>query len=237
VISSGYAREYDDAAGVDQGMSSAFVAGQPMDGTSYPTGAAPAGFPQAAQGCPQDNLVNDMVDVKLVIKAPPDATGFQFDFAFFSSEWPNYVCSNFNDAFVAYLDSSQTHGNISFDSKNNPVSVNNAFFSQCAPTSAPTGCAPQATAGTATCSGGATDLMGTGFYDLNDTSNPYSCGSSETGGGMTGWLTTQAPATPWEQLTIDLLIWDTGDQYYDSSVILDNWQWKPSPVTVSTQPN
>jgi hypothetical protein len=60
---------------------------------------------------------------------------------------------------------------------------------------------------------------------------------NETGGGMTGWLTTQAPAQPWETLTLDLIIWDTGDQYYDSSVILDNWQWKPSPVPVSTQPN
>jgi hypothetical protein len=42
---------------------------------------------------------------------------------------------------------------------------------------------------------------------------------------------------PWETMTIDLLIWDTGDQYYDSSVILDDWQWKPSSVTVNTQPN
>ena len=42
---------------------------------------------------------------------------------------------------------------------------------------------------------------------------------------------------PGEQLTIDLIIWDTGDQYYDSSVIIDNWQWKPSPVKVGTQPN
>ena len=138
-LSSGYAREYDDAAGVDQGMTSAFVAGQPMDGTSYPTGQAPAGFPKAAQGCPQDNLVNDMIDVKLVIKAPPDATGFQFDFAFFSSEWPNYVCSNFNDAFVAYLASSQTHDNISFDSVNNPVAVNIGFLDVCTQ-GAPIGC-------------------------------------------------------------------------------------------------
>jgi hypothetical protein len=37
---------------------------------------------------------------------------------------------------------------------------------------AQTGCAPQATAGTAQCSGGTADLMGTGFYDLNDMSNP-----------------------------------------------------------------
>ena len=115
------------------------MAGQPLDGTTYPTGKAPPGYPVAAQGCPQDDLVNDMIDVKLVLKAPPDASGFQFDFDFFSSEWPDYVCSNFNDAFVAYLTSSSTTGNISFDSKNNPVAVNIAFLDRCTP-GAPVGC-------------------------------------------------------------------------------------------------
>ena len=78
--------------------------------------------------------------------------------------------------------------------------------------------------------------MGTGFYDLNETHTPM-CATGETGGGLTGWLTTQAPVSPSETITIDLIIWDTGDQYYDSSVILDNWQWKPDPVAVSTNPN
>jgi hypothetical protein len=76
--------------------------------------------------------------------------------------------------------------------------------------------------------------MGTGFYDLGDQS---ACASGETSGGMTGWLTTQAPVTPSETITIDLMVWDTGDQYYDSSVVLDNWTWKPHPVAVSTNPN
>ena len=80
-----------------------------------------------------------MIDVKLVLKAPPDATGFQFDFDFYSSEWPNYVCSNFNDAFVAYLTSSATTGNISFDSNDNPVAVNIDFFDRCT-SGTPVGC-------------------------------------------------------------------------------------------------
>jgi len=85
------------------------------------------------------NLVNDMIDVKLVLKAPQDASGFQFDFDFFSSEWPNYVCSNFNDAFVAYLTSSTTTDTISYDSKGNPVAVNilggfgDTYQTQCDP--------------------------------------------------------------------------------------------------------
>ena len=34
-----------------------------------------------------------MIDVKLVLKAPPEASGFQFDFDFFSSEWPEHLLS------------------------------------------------------------------------------------------------------------------------------------------------
>src|SRR6202034_4172973 len=110
-----------------------------LDGQNYPTGHAPPGFPKAASGCKQDNLVNDMIDVRLVLKAPPDATGFRFDFDFYSSEWPNFVCSNFNDAFVAYLSSNTITDNISFDSDNNPIAVNTDFFNRCTPNT-PVGC-------------------------------------------------------------------------------------------------
>ncbi len=241
-MSSGYAQS-DDPCPTSQRFSNIagtqFKFGCAMTGQ----GTAPSGFPQSATGCPSQtgSAVNDVVDLQLVIQVPKNANGFSFDFDFGSGEWPEYVCSPFNDSFIAYLKSAAFNGgspnNISFDSKNNPVSVNNGFFSECSPTGAKTGCAPQATAGTASCSGGTSDLMGTGFYDMGDMSNPYSCNTSETGGGMTGWLTTQAPVQPWETMTIDLIIWDTGDQYYDSSVILDDWQWKPAPVTVNTQPN
>jgi hypothetical protein len=243
-LSSGYAQSQDSCPTAQRFQSLAgtqFKFGCAMTGQ----GAAPSGFPKSATGCPSQSgeAVNDVVDLQLVIKVPRNANGFSFDFDFGSGEWPEYVCSPFNDSFVAYLKStafnSGTPDNISFDSKNNPVSVNNAFFTECGPANAKTGCAPQATAGTASCSGGTADMMGTGFYDSPDSQNSNNCNGStaETGGGMTGWLTTQAPATPSETLTIDLIIWDTGDQYYDSSVILDNWTWKPHPVSVSTNPN
>jgi hypothetical protein len=239
VLSSGYAQA-NDSCPTNQRF-------QSMAGTSFKygcamtgPGAAPSGFPKSATGCPsqQGEGVNDVADLQLQIKVPANANGFSFDFDFGSGEWPEYVCSPFNDAFIAYLKSAAFNNgaadNISFDSKNNPVSVNNGFFSECGPGGAKTGCAQQATPGTAACSGGTNDLMGTGFYDLGDQS---ACASGETGGGMTGWLTTQAPVTPSETITIDLMVWDTGDQYYDSSVLLDNWTWKPHPVAVSTNPN
>jgi hypothetical protein len=243
-ISSGFAREWDDASGVSQGMSSDFVAGVPMDGMSYPTGGAPPGYPKAAQGCPQDNLVNDMIDVKLTLKAPPDATGFQFDFDFFSSEWPNYVCSNFNDAFVAYLTSSQTKDNISFDAKGNPVAVNISFLNACT-AGAPVGCLrsnganPDPPLYSSTCSAGTQDLQGTGFGDTDATQCDPSAGNvAATLGASTGWLTTSAPIQGGEQFTIEFMIWDAGDGLLDSSALIDDFQWlggQSQPPTV-TQP-
>jgi hypothetical protein len=241
-ISSGFGRLYDDPSGTPESMMNGdFVAGNPMDGKNYPTGAAPPGFPKAAKGCQQDNLVNDMVDVKLVIKAPPDATGFQFDFDFFSSEWPNYVCSNFNDAFIAYLTSSQTTDNISFDADGNPVAVNISFLNRCTP-GTPVGCLrsngnqPDPPLNTAACSAGPSELQGTGFGDTYETQ----CESNNiqaTLGASTGWLTTKAPIMPGEQFTLEFMIWDAGDGLLDSSVLIDNFQWiGGQPVTVVTQP-
>jgi len=240
VLSSGYARNYDDLDGTSSGPTVDFVTsgGGPRDGANYPTGQAPPGFPKAAQGCQQDNLVNDMIDVKLVLKAPPDATGFQFDFDFYSSEWPNYVCSNFNDAFVAYLTSTGTTGNISFDANDNPVAVNIDFFDRCTP-GTPVGCLrsngpnPDPPLSTASCSAGTSELDGTGFGDTDQTQ----CDSDNvqaTLGGSTGWLVTSASIQPGEQFTLEFMIWDAGDGLLDSSVLIDNFQWIGGTVSTGT---
>jgi hypothetical protein len=240
VLSSGYARNYDDSDGTNQGQSSDFVAsgGGPRDGDQYPTGQAPPGYPKAAQGCPQDDLVNDMIDVRLVLKAPPDATGFSFDFDFYSSEWPNYVCSNFNDAFVAYLTSSATTGNISFDANDNPVAVNIDFFDRCTP-GAPVGCLrsngenPDPPLATSTCSAGPAELGGTGFGDTDATQCSGS-NAQATLGGATGWLSTTASIQPGEQFTLDFMIWDAGDGLLDSTVLIDHFQWIGGTVSTGT---
>ncbi|HEY8087320.1 MAG TPA: choice-of-anchor L domain-containing protein [Polyangiaceae bacterium] len=240
VLSSGYAGNYDSMDGLDTGTSAAFVqsGGGPRDGTSYPTGTAPPGFPKAAQGCPQDGRVNDAIDVKLVLKAPPDATGFQFDFDFYSSEWPNYVCSNFNDAFVAYLTSAGVTDNISFDSNHNPVAVNIDFFDRCTP-GAPVAClrsngpTPDPPLAVASCSAGPSELDGTGYGETDQTQ----CNGSNvtaTLGGATGWLVTQASIQPGEQFTLELMIWDAGDGLLDSSVLVDHFQWLGGTITTGT---
>ena len=48
-----------------------------------------------------------------------------------------------------------------------------------------------------------------------------------TSGGGTSWLTSQAPVAAGEVISLEFLIWDTGDESYDSSVLLDNFTWSP----------
>jgi hypothetical protein len=208
-------------------------------------GAVPPGFPQTTTtGCVPSQSVYDVIDFHTQIKVPANAKGVTFDFNFYSGEWPDYVCSSYNDSFIAFLTSSAFNsgkpGNISFDSKGNPVSVNIGFFSVCSPAGAVTGC--DGTAGTAPCTAGAGALTGTGFDD----SGPWCSvggllGTPQTssGGGSTGWLTSTAPVNAGETITLDFIIWDTGDPQYDSSVLLDYLTWQPvevpaTPVTTPT---
>jgi len=235
VLSSGYAREWDDSNGTS-GSCDPMLGGPPcFKGPQMPmtnTGTAPPGYPKPAAGCMNASDVHDVIGVTLKLLVPANAQGLQFDFDFYSGEWPEYVCTNFNDSFVAWLQSAAYPGNggdlnISFDAKGNPVSVNNGFFDRCTPNTQ-TGCAG-GTPGTAACAGGPNELMNTGFYDLGS----Y-CGAQSTGGGATGWLTTKAPVQQAETITLQFIIWDTGDANWDSSVLVDNFQWQPGPTMTGT---
>ena len=146
---------------------------------------------------------------------------FSFDFDFYTYEWPVFVCSQYNDFFVAMLSPipmGQTDGNISFDQLGNPVSVNNAFVEVC-------GCSggPPCSAGGKmfSCSLGNTELTGTGFE----------------GHAATSWLSTTAPVDPNSTITIRWGTYDSGDGVLDSTTILDNWKWIAEPgTTVGTDP-
>jgi hypothetical protein len=218
-LSSGTARQptdpgYQDVGGYDK---------------QYTSGS-PAGFPKESPACPGSitGTPHDGTAVELQIRTPTNATGFTFDFNFFTYEWPGFVCSTYNDFFVALLTPipmGQVDGNISFDQQGNPVSVNNAFVEVC-------GCfnGPPCTAGgkTFTCSLGTSGLQGTGFG--TDTA-----GSDHA---STSWLVTKAPVKGGETITIRWMVYDSGDGVLDTTTLIDNWQWiaNGGTVTVGTDP-
>lgn len=181
------------------------------------TSGHPPGFPKESPACPGvvTGTPHDGAALEVQVRVPTNAYGFSFDFTFYTYEWPVFVCSTYNDFFVALLDPipmGQADGNIAFDMQKNPVSVNNAFVEVC-------GCqnGPPCTAGGKqfTCSLGTNELVGTGFE----------------GHAATSWLTTTAPVPPGGVMTLRLGVYDSGDGVLDSSAILDNFRWEIDPNT------
>ncbi len=233
VLSTGFAQEYNGAPDAPFG-------GQQSTGKDWfggrGNGSAPPGFPKPAVGCTVDMQVNDVATLRLELKAPKNASGIKFDFNFHSGEWPAFICSDFNDGFIAYLSAKGFNGgrpdNISFDAKKNPVSVNNAFLDRCTD-GATAGCrsTPIGQSGPASCPGGPDELAGTGFGVVGT----YCPRSNSVSGAATGWLSSQAPVTPGETFTLEFMIWDTSDGILDSSVLLDNVQWVAGEVITRTE--
>jgi hypothetical protein len=209
------------------------------DGCSSHNGAGkPPGFPSAVPGCGggPNVPIEDDIALLLQLRAPTNATGYSFKFKFYSFEFPEYVCSQFNDEFIALVNPppmGSQNGNISFDSNNNPVSVNIGFFDVCntqntqSQWTAFSGCSPCPPLPSPLCPSGTNDLVGTGFDDV----------WSSNWGGATSWLESQAPIGGGEEFSVQFTIWDASDHILDSTVVLDGFQWiagAGSNVTVGT---
>lgn len=98
----------------------------PQSGTSFTNTA-----PYPAVNCSKSGAVNDYTEWKVTLQVPGNVNGFSFQFNFMSAEYPEWVGTQFNDKFLAVLESKKFQGNISFDAKGNCVSINNAFFTVC----------------------------------------------------------------------------------------------------------
>jgi hypothetical protein len=196
-----------------------------------------------APGCPPPtgNVAHDPVMLTLVVRVPTNARSFKMSTNFFSSEFPEYTCSPFNDFFVVLLDSAYTgekpnpsDKNLAFYSKgaqNYPVGVNLAagntgLFTQCK--NGATGC--QGTTGSISTCTGVNELAGTGL----DQADPGSCDQQALQGGATGWLVTSGNVKPGEIITLRIAIWDTSDEALDSLAVIDGFEWDLGPVDPGT---
>ncbi len=201
------------------------------------TGTPPTGFPAPDPTCQPVATIADDVAFDLQVRVPSNAKGFSFNFKFYSFEFQDYVCdpTGYNDEFVALVDPpppGSTHpagsnfGNISFDSKGQAVTVNLGFFDVCDgnvsrfASHCKTGCP---TAPNPFCPLGTADLAGTGF-DIWHKNLP---------GGATRWLKSQAPVAPGSIVHIRFAMWDAGNTQFDSTVLIDNFQWDATGGTVA----
>jgi hypothetical protein len=192
----------------------------------------PTGFPVSdystcgdIEMVPGTNNANDSIALELVLRVPTNAGSLSFDFDFYTFEYHQFVCSFFNDAFVALLYSkvgeTPADHNIAFDSQGNPVSVNNGFVEVCVPFTYNGSKAMVPFTRRFPCKLGTRELGGTGFEQR----------------AATGWLQTHTNVFPGEEITLRFAIWDAGDEILDSTVLLDNFKWDAMPgSTVTVRP-
>jgi len=194
------------------GTATTVLGGFPIDGSSYgvmSTGrvsdiAQPGGFADTSNtgGNIRGDSDYDVVVLKVDFSVPSGANCLSFNFKFLSEEYPRFVGSAFNDAFVAELDSSTwtTSGstiaaanNFAFDSSGDVVSINSTGLG---------GMTPAAGAGTA----------------FDGTS---AIADGNTDGAATTLLQAATPISSGTR-SLYLSLFDQGDDALDSAVFIDN---------------
>lgn len=236
----------------------------PEDWLNMMPGCAVPKAPSCGGQAPQSGLTNqcagkseseipvgqDPIMLTLKIKAPINAEAFEFSLFFMSIEYPGTVCAenNFNDFFVALLDSAYNEKNPNAEFRNpddknlakdelgNPVGVDLApagLFKACNNVKCNKGNSVKCPLTGCTvnhwgyCTGDDM-LKGTGFESPNIT-------PCISGHGGTGWLRVAGNVVPNEEFTIRLALWEQGtvgygpDHSYDSTVVLDGFKWLPRP--------
>ena len=158
----------------------------------------------------------DVSILQILLDAPENSNCLTFDFKFLSEEFPEFVGTPFNDAFIAELDLStwtttastiNAPNNFAFDANGDVVSVNSTGI------------------------GGMTPAQGIGTaYDGGIG------GGEDPNGAATVLLSASTQITPGLH-TLYLSIFDQGDNVLDSAVFLDNLRigFVPNPE-VNCQP-
>jgi hypothetical protein len=181
--------------------------------------------------------------LRLRLRAPTNVKAFSFNSYFVSAEYPEYVCTTYNDQFVALVDTpngtpspipNPIDKNLMTYSANNqkwPIGINIAhgttLFSVCNVGQLATCNGAQVSAGS--CSLGDAQLKGTGF----EAPNGQSCNI----GGGTYWLTSAGNVVPGDIVELRIAVWDVGDSAYDSDALIDGFKWLANATLPGTGGN
>jgi hypothetical protein len=210
----------DQPGGTPNGVSTTPLTGFPTDGSSFgiltsgnvSVVGSPGTFASTNDGGGnvRGNTDLDVSILKVDLSVPATANCLTFDFRFLSEEFPGYVATQYNDAFIAELDSSTwtTSGstisapdNFAFDSSHNVVSINSTGLG-----------------GMSAANGAGTAYDGSTTYAANGLNPPNGNGPA---GGATVLLHASHQVTPGAH-SLFLSLFDQGDNILDSAVFLDN---------------
>jgi hypothetical protein len=201
----------------------------------------PLTFSGESPACPgvvvPKSSVQDAAGLELEIEAPTNALSLEFNFNFHSYEFPQFICTQFNDFFWANFIQGNVNKNVSFDGGGNPISVNAAFLTQCdCPPAGPGLClappnpAPGQPQKEFDCKG--VDLLQGTDFDGN--TNPAQVAGWTN--GASAWLKTTVPVEPNKLIKLRFVVFDSGvsangtkDHNVDSTVLIDKFRWHAIP--------
>lgn len=193
-LSSGAARAPDQPG---------YQAPVPGDNKGYAHGR-PAGFPSiAACGGLPLAASHDGIALEVRLKIPSNATSFSFAHQLFTADYPDNVCSTFEDVYGVFLTpmpAASPDGNVALDINGSAITVGSgALMRSCA--------SGTHNAVNFACALGTAGLAATGF---------------ETH-AATGWLRTTVPVNGGAEITLRFAIWDSGDGTNDSTALFDDF--------------
>jgi hypothetical protein len=236
VMSTGVARDVNDDAyseACDTFDSSRLNDLSPWSASTEP----PKSIPRDSE-CPKSVNSEDVpayndVILDLTLRAPTNAKSLAFDSMFFTYEYPDFLCSPFNDFFVVLMnppppDLEKENKNILFDSEDNTVGVNSGLLAVCR--DAERG----RTAREVPCAMGPALLVDTGFDQGESRCAAEQTNKRDIGGASTGWLQTSVPVKAGDVFNLRFILWDSGDPVLDSTVVLDNFRWSLEDKPVAT---
>lgn len=170
---------------------------------------APAGFPHYDLGASEPGLPNDGIGLKVVLQAPAGMDGFRIDYRYCTADYSMYLQTRFADQAAGFLTSASGRATmLSF--MLDPFG--NSLYSSASLLSFGVGQL-----------GGDADLLNSGYHHL---------GTGLDQGTASAWLTATvaegaATFAAGDTLEFSFIIWDSDDRTFDSSLLLDNFQWIP----------
>ncbi len=150
--------------------------------------------------------LNDITRYTITFRPLSDTISFRYVFA--SEEYPEYVCSQFNDVFGFFMSGPGIVGTINLaqiPNANLPVSINSVNSGM-----------PGSNANGGTCSGSQESLAFNQYYRNNNGSN-----NQPVFDGISTVFTATMPVQACQTYTIKLVIADVGDSAFDSGVFLE----------------
>ncbi|MFN8299670.1 MAG: choice-of-anchor L domain-containing protein [Chitinophagales bacterium] len=154
----------------------------------------------------------------------PQGPILQFNYVFASEEYPEWVCSQYNDVFGFFITGPNPQGgnftnkNIALiPSTNLPVAINTVNPGT-----------PGASAGGGNCNGSNQSLAYTSYYRNNQT--PLN--ANIVYDGMTAVLSATSAVIPCQTYHLKIAIADVADRIYDSGVFLQAYSFISNPVTI-----